>query len=214
LEIKMTRKIMLSTVAFVASAGIAAAGGVAETAAPAVVTPAAPMVSGAFDGFYAGLSYGTVSGQVVDTPPPGGQLTLLDDGTAFGGVAGYNVQNGAFVLGGELRYLHLNGFENILAGFGVAASFDSVTDIRGRAGYAMGNFMVYGALGYSWSNYGNLAGDVDVDGVNYGLGVEFNVTDSIFVGADYTWRDLDGFDAPVTSEVDLDTFTLTGGIRF
>jgi outer membrane immunogenic protein len=154
----MTRKIMLSTVAFVASAGIAAAGGVAETAAPAVVTPAAPMVSGAFDGFYAGLSYGTVSGQAINRPPAAGQLTLLDDGTAFGGVAGYNVQNGAFVLGGELRYLHVNGFENILAGFGVVAFASDVTDLRGRVGYAMGNFMVYGALGYSWSTYGNLVG--------------------------------------------------------
>jgi outer membrane immunogenic protein len=212
----MSNTFTLAAVGLIASASAAVAGGYGETSTPpAVIQPVDPMVSGAFDGFYAGLSYGTVMGQIVDTPPPGGQLTLLEDGTAFGGVAGYNFQSGSFVFGGELRYLHLNGFEASLAGFGVVASFDSLTDLRARVGYAMGDFMVYGALGHTWgATYENLGNDVDLSGVNYGLGVEYNVTEAIFVGADYTWRQLDGSDGLFESESDIDTFTLRGGIRF
>ena len=206
---------MRNLVSYAASAVVmsalgAHAGGIAEPAAPPAVISPAP-VTEAFEGGYVALSFGQVRGGFDDTP--GGSFTL-EDGTAFGARAGYNFQNSHLVLGGDLRYLQFNDFQFVTPGIGVTAEIDSVTDLRGRVGYAMGEFMAYGALGYSWAELTAIGGVVDLNGVNYALGVEYNVTDSIFVGLDFTWRDLDGSAGGVDTDADIDTFTLSAGFRF
>lgn len=202
----------LAIILTLAFGGTAVAGGLDATpAAPPVTYTSAP-IAGAFDGFYAGLSYGHAAADYLQTP--GAQFDL-GDGTALGGFLGFNASSGNLVFGGELRYLEFDGLETNFVGFGVTSEVTSVTDLRGRVGYSMGDFMVYGALGLSWSEINFLLGsDASMQGHNVGIGGEFNVTESVFVGVDYTVRALEGNSGVVQNDLDLNTFTLRAGIQF
>jgi opacity protein-like surface antigen len=189
---------------------------VASWCGPLDVPPPQPPVviaapDAAFDGFYVGLEYGHVSGDFTGTNGQTSETFDFDDGSAWGGVAGYNRQSGRMVYGGEIRMLHFPDFE----AFGGTTFIEDVTDLRGRVGYVMGDAMIYGALGYSWATFDpGLAPNVDVDGLNLGLGAEYNVTDSIFVGADFTTRDMSGDSGGSDYDVIVNTLTLRAGFRF
>jgi opacity protein-like surface antigen len=124
--------------------------------------------------------------------------------------AGYNFQNGNLVYGPEVTLWSVNA---TLAG---PVELNRLADIRGRLGWAAGDALFYGALGWSWGRYENTSSgfDIDMDGHNIGLGVEYNVTESVFVGVDYTRRSIEGSEAAIDVELDVDTLTLRGGFRF
>ena len=142
---------LLATAALLASASPLLAGGMdpAPTTPPVQRGTAPPMQMTDWTGPYAGLTFG-LSGGDIDTTPPG-PANDLNDGTAIGGVVGYNLQNGSLVYGAELGY---QGFNNTYAtpGAGNDDTIDNSIDLRGRLGYATGRMMVYGALGYSWAD--------------------------------------------------------------
>lgn len=166
-------------------------------------------------GFYGGLELGSVSADIVQQIPLGGGGFVtaprdLGSGTSYGVFAGYNVRSSNIVYGGELRVLR---FDNLVNGLQI----DGSTDLRGRIGYVLGDVMVYAAAGWSWSKIKNPAGggSGDLDGVNYGVGVEYILNDSMFLGADYTARDLDGALSGITpTDADVDTLTVRLGFRF
>lgn len=191
--------------ALVFAPGLAIAGPYEAPPAPPPVIIPDPVEP--FEGFYAGLEFGHVMPEMDETrgpQSPFGDLNL-DDGTAWGVFAGYNIQNGSMVYGGELRWLHFNDTAGL---FG--AEIESTIDLRGRVGFATGNFLVYGALGYSFAEgFG-----VDFDGPNYGIGAEYNVTDNFFLGADLTARDLEGDSGGFSYEAEANTATLRVGFRF
>jgi opacity protein-like surface antigen len=142
--------------------------------------------------------------------------TLLDivdfdeDGHAYGGFVGYNFQRGNVVFGGELRGLMLNDVSRSYEAdddtrqqrartardFSASFEVDYVVDLRARVGFAAGDALLYAAGGLSRAGLsGELCGfgscesmDDTASGFNAGLGVEYNVTESMFVGADYTMR--------------------------
>lgn len=171
---------------------------------PVVIVPDEP-----FEGAYIGLEYGHGSGS-VDASVTGGPVISYDlDGEAYGAFAGYNVQNGSLIYGGELRYLHLN-LEDPTAVFQV----DSVLDLRARVGFAASDqLLIYGAAGYSIAQATVVTG-FDMTGFNYGAGVEYNVTERWFLGADVTARDLEGTLGAVTYDGMVNTATLRVGFRF
>lgn len=203
----MTR-IALTTTAILMSTSTAFAGPVEAPPPPPpiIVQPDEP-----YDGFYVGLEYGIAQGDILETdllvtPTP---FTFTPEGSAWGGFAGYNVQNGSMIYGGEIRMLHFIGVED--AGF----EFEDVIDLRARLGFAASDaLMFYGALGYSTSNA--VAGGVQTDltGFNYGAGVEYNVTERWFVGADVTGRQLEGETPAFSYDGTLNTATLRVGFRF
>lgn len=167
----------------------------------------------AFDCFYAGIEFGYGMGEGDQTDGIiGGPIvvTPLDyDGAVYGAFAGYNFQNGNMIYGGELRYLHLN-LNDAAAGFEV----NSTLDLRARLGFAASDqLMVYGALGWSIAD-ATAAADFDMDGFNYGIGAEYNVSESFFVGADFTGRQLEGSLGVVDHEGTVNTATLRVGFRF
>lgn len=208
-------KIIAPAAAILAASAVAAtAGGVAPPPpAPVVVVP--PVIEDPFDGFYVGVEYGHAMGELTELL---GSQTFangdldLDNGTAYGVFAGYNVQNGSLVYGGEIRFLHFNDFQSSI--FPVV-ELESTIDLRARVGFAAGSaVLVYGALGYSMVDGTVPSGSVDLDGINYGAGVEYNVTESIFVGADYTGRMVEGSAGGFDYEGDVNTATLRLGFRF
>jgi opacity protein-like surface antigen len=163
----------------------------------------------AFECFYIGLEIGHGMGTGTEQVSPTASFPLDYDGTAYGVFAGYNVQNGSLVYGGELRFLHLD-FEDTVSGFEV----DSVIDLRARVGFAASDaLLVYGAVGYS-SAEAAAAGSFTMTGFNYGAGAEYNVSESFFVGVDLTGRDLEGSDGGFDYDGTVNTATLRVGFRF
>jgi outer membrane immunogenic protein len=166
----------------------------------------APAAVHDWSGPYVGLSYGRASGDISDP-----FFTYdYDDGSAKGGFVGFNLQRGNLVYGGELGYSSVSG-STILLGGG-DDSLDSLLDLRGRVGFAVGKALIYGSLGYSRANLTiNTTDGAKLTGTSAGLGVDFKVTERLLVGADYISRDLDGRNDFNT--FDLESTVNTVGLR-
>ena len=170
--------------------------------APVIAVPPAPALTD-WSGVYGGLSYGKTSGNIDN-----GGAVDFDDGSAPGLFLGYNFQNGPFVYGAELAYSKAQ--DTVLQG-GTGDGLGSMAEIFGRAGYAAGKALFYGKVGYSMAKYDDGTTSTDFDGVAYGLGVDYLVTDNVFLGADYTRRDLSSDNS---GDMEASTFGIRVGYKF
>lgn len=138
-----------------------------------------------------------------------GIISFPAEGTTTSLFGGYDWQTGNLVFGGELA-LHSNDIG--LTGF-PAISYNRLTDLKGRIGYAAGRALIYGVIGYSWAEYQNgPAFFDDLDGTAYGIGAEFLVSEKVFSGVEYLHRDLNHANAGVIT--DISTVTLRVGMKF
>lgn len=197
----------------------ALAGSLDEPAAEAPAGVAsAPSMQLNWSGAYAGLSLGAVSGDIDFFNPDFARD--LDSGTLAGIYGGYQVQRGNFVYGGEFALSKPN--DTPVTGFeGTSEIVDPMADLKGRVGYASGKFLFYGVLGYSFGTYSNVLGDPaadwDIDGFNYGVGVDYAINDDWLVGAEYLVRDLEGSEpggGGQTVDVDFDSISIRFSYRF
>ena len=164
------------------AAGPAMAGSLYVPPAEVIAQP----VTTSYDwsGGYLGGSAGALFGTMDYTP--GGSWTI-GAALTYGGFAGYNVQNGAFVYGGELS---ANMYDGYPTGF-PTESFSYILDAKARAGYAMDDVLVYGFAGGSLSHYNEVT-NWPLYGANFGAGVEFGLFDHVTVGGEYIGRYLTG----------------------
>ncbi|KUJ85126.1 hypothetical protein AVO45_17905 [Ruegeria marisrubri] len=182
-----------------------------------------------FDGVYLGIGLGLSDADGNGEYPiiAGGTTTGSYDpgsGRSYSAFAGYNYQSGSFVYGAEVRYSNLTGLNASDGGAPEVMEITVATDVRGKVGYVTGDFMVYGTLGWTWASlrvhpglqFGGRSNTADIDGVNYGLGVEYSINDNWSAGADLTFRDLNGRFAEAATDMDADLNTLTFrlGYRF
>jgi outer membrane immunogenic protein len=158
--------------------------------------------SGAYVGAHAGGAWGTVNvtDNANDGVPPG-PFNYSVSGAFGGATAGYNWQEGGFVLGveGDLGYLSPQGsgiigsqsssHQDLTLGGGIYG------DATGRAGFAFGSTMIYakgGAAFFSGSanqattnpNYTH-TGTGTFTGWTAGGGVEQSLTDNLSVKVEY-----------------------------
>lgn len=234
----MLKKILLST-AFVAVAVPALAADLpSRTTAPAApYTPPAPVFT--WTGFYLGLNAGYNWGNndltLYANPIYGGYFpgSIKTDSDGFtGGIqAGYNWQMNQFVLGIEGDWVWLDSgkratgtstFTDFPNGFGGTTpatvtstgkiGADWLATLRGRVGYAMDRWMVYGTGGLAWANVksssslsatlvnagGGLAtvqlwegkNDDTRFGWTIGAGVEYAITNNFTTKLEYLYYDL------------------------
>ncbi len=152
---------------------------------PAAIVPVATIVPSDWSGFYAGGAVGTGSGDITDTDS-GDVFAESDDLTSYGIYAGYNYDFGAYVLGGEASYDMID--------IDQAPDEDVyVARIGARAGYDAGAFLPYVSAGFAMLSIDNGTGSDDT-GYYYGAGVDYRVTDSIVVGAQYLRHEFEDFD--------------------
>lgn len=173
----------------------------------AVAAPAAAPTYSNWTGFYVGGTAGWMMGDSDNllTVPV---TTSSFDGALYGGFAGYTYELGSgLVLGGELA-----GSTGTMS---FAAPPDlgvTLFDAKVRLGYAMGDALVYATGGYTFADYDN--GDQGA-GWNLGAGVEYMVTDSIFIGGEYLYRDItDTQNTPEAWEDKFGTISARVGFRF
>lgn len=157
----------------------------------AAVLSAVPVGAFAQDwtGPYAGFQIGGSDIDVDGAP-------LEGDGPSYGVFAGYNVQSGALVYGGEFDYDTTeydigNGAEEI----------DSTTRLKARIGTDLGGGLAYGTAGAVWATSPGLGDD---NGYFVGLGYDAQVSSSMVLGAELLYHDFNdyndtGLDVGVTT---------------
>lgn len=193
---------------FAAMSTTAFAGGYVApvTEAPVYV----PVIVQAHDwsGAYAGLKVGQTSGDWdYDN---GYYANTFDSGTTVGGFAGYNLQRGNLVFGGEVGLTHLGITDPGYTPWGIG----NVLELKGRLGYAMDRVMVYGTLGYMSGTISDGSNEFDLNGMTYGIGAEFMVTDRVFAGLEFQRAALTGTYLGNDVVSDLDTVALRVGFQF
>lgn len=150
---------------------------------PVVQQPAPVFVPSDWTGFYAGGVAGTgdvTVGTNLDDP------ALETDATSYGLYAGYNLDLGTFVIGGEISYDVLE--------FDVNEDLDnSVLRVGARAGYDAGAFLPYVTAGFANLTTEAFGDEVDDNGYYYGVGVDYRATDNIVVGAQYLRHEFEDF---------------------
>ena len=164
-----------------------------------------------WSGSYCGLSYS--SGGGTESSAYYGTYDYVDD-TAIGGFCGNNWQRNNLVYGGEL---------NVTAGSlvlddGWGGELGTRTELRARVGYAMGDALVYGFLGYGTSEITWVGGTppfgYDVAGGTYGMGVDYMVTDSMFAGFEVSNLELTGTKGGGEHTHDINVISLRIGWKF
>jgi outer membrane immunogenic protein len=143
---------------------------------PVIVDPA-PYVTPGNDwtGFYLG---GSLNGGRLDNGINEG------DTRGFGLHAGYMMDFGSFVGGGELGFVRGEG-----QGDSVDGEFDAVR-LQGIAGYDAGNFLPYLTVGVS-----RLSDDENSDtAMSYGVGAKYAFNASWTAGLEYLVETKDNFD--------------------
>ncbi|MHA6731372.1 outer membrane protein [Devosia sp. A369] len=177
-----------------------------------------------WNGFYAGLaggygsgttrSVGDVTGVITDTPVSGGLL-----GITLGG----NVQYDAFVLGleGDVLWSGMSGTAACIGApaYSCNASVDWMGSLRGRAGFAMDNVLLFatgglaiaggkGTITPTFPGTTSTFSDTFV-GWTLGGGVEMAVTEAISVKAEYSFANLGSRTAPIGTLGTIQSYTVS-----
>jgi outer membrane immunogenic protein len=168
--------------AAVALSGTAAAADLPRSPAPYY----APAQSGLYNwgGAYAGLNLGYEWGKVTNS-------AVEPSGVAGGGQIGYNWQSGQFVFGVETD-VQFSGADDTFAPFKFSNPWFGT--LRGRAGAAFNNVLLYGTLGLA---YGSLKGEIPgLDetrtevGWAGGIGAEYGFNPNWSARVEYLYMDL------------------------
>jgi opacity protein-like surface antigen len=151
-----------------------------------------------WSGLYGGLSYGSNSGTSPAQPyvyDEGYQM----DGNALGLFAGYRWNaSDRIVMGVELAIQGAIDVSPpaIYPTDGDDYSFEKMTDVKLSLGTPLGKALVYGFAGMSSGTldaYGTDEYMYNASGVNYGVGVDYMVTDHMTVGLEYITRNMTGY---------------------
>ena len=155
-----------------------------------------------WSGFYAGVNAGYGFGTLRREPVGGGVATENNTGGwNLGAQAGYNVDMGGFVLGGEadLQWSAINYQADVGAPGTLKASVDGFGTLRARAGLTFDRVMPYVtggvAIGNSTVSLTDPANVVTSQtnthlGWTVGAGLEAAATDNITIKAEYLYVDL------------------------
>jgi len=135
-------------------------------------------------GFYAGANLGYEWGKATNT-------NTNPDGVAGGGQIGYNWQSGAFVFGGETD-IQASAADDTFAPYKFSNPWFGT--LRGRAGFALNNILVYGTLGLAYGDLKGERGGIDESktelGWTGGLGMEVGLTPNWSAKVEYLYVDL------------------------
>lgn len=185
----------------------------------ALAIPFAALASSAsaadWSGFYTGGATNTNTGDyhVFGTNPVFTDPTYGLSGSMTSIFGGFNVDNGPLVFGFEAATTVSGTTPSTTAP--LTDYLTTVTDFKARAGYEMGNALIYGTAGYSFGNFELPSYSTAVSGFSYGVGVDFLVTLNFFVGVEYLSRNMFGVVlTPDELEVNLDSISIRAGMLF
>ena len=188
------------------------------------MAPASAKVRNPWNGFYVGLHGGYAWQDVDGIFNSGGNSTVLSainlNGAIVGGQLGYNYQSGQFLLGIEGDASALANGSDQITGPGVpgdvtlGADMNYLASIRGRLGWAINDWLLYGTVGWGFSRFEfteslpalGFSGKVRLEdeGIVYGGGLEWMLTYGVSLRAEYLRYDLGHSTAIPISFADAD----------
>ena len=176
----MKKTILAMTVAM-SAAGTAAAADLPRGPAPYYPPPASVYN---WNGFYAGLNLGYEWGKVTNS-------SIDPSGVAGGGQIGYNWQSGQFVFGAETD-IQASAADDTFAPYKFSNPWFGT--LRGRAGFAINNVLLYGTAGLAYGDlkaeFGGLDESKTLVGWTGGLGMEVGFTPGWSAKVEYLYMDL------------------------
>lgn len=192
---------LISTLSAAAFAAPVFAGGPVEVPAEPVIAAPVPVVAPSFDwtGGYVGaqLGYGDL----------GAAGTALDGNGAIGGLhAGYLVDMGQFVAGGELEY----NKSNIKLG-GAGDTLDHQYAAKLIGGYDLGRTLVYATAGVSRAEATVGGASVGSTGYLVGVGADYRLNDQWTLGGELSNNHYNDFGG---TGADLDAATLKAKLSY
>jgi outer membrane immunogenic protein len=146
-------------------------------------------------------------------------------GALFGGTVGYNYQVGNAVLGleGDLGWARINGSSGAVPnGVNYSTYLQWLGSVRGRVGYAFDRLLPYVTGGLAIGDVKNtittplsaLNGATTGTGWTVGAGVEYGITPSLSVKAEYLFADIPTSTPLPGSQVDVKTNMVRGGLNW
>ncbi|MBP1881901.1 outer membrane protein [Sinorhizobium mexicanum] len=215
----MSRTVLVAIFGASLLAGTSNAADLTEAPAPAPVVEAAPTF--VWTGGYVGLQGG--GGWLnSDLSVPGASASEDFNGGLLGAFAGYNYQQGDWVLGieGDVTYNWNDKTINAL-GANTGVGTDVSGSVRGRVGYTLNEK----ALLYATGGWAVTRGFVDVPGApkeketfngwTIGAGVDYGFTNNVFGRAEYRYNDFGDEDIDgVNVDLDQHQFTVGVGVKF
>ncbi|QFT81480.1 hypothetical protein FIU89_12725 [Roseovarius sp. THAF27] len=172
----------------------------------AIATNAAAQDAEKWQGFYLGGRVNMQNLEISDVPF--GINPEINAGV-FGGYNHAVAPN--FVIGAELGYDSKLDYTVM----GTGLDLENNVSVRGRGGYAFGNSLLYGSLGYGWTDWDVAAAGVSGSGqgISYGVGLETMLTDNITTRFEYTRTSYD-FSGPGLGGRDGDVDAFTVGVAY
>lgn len=164
-------------------------------AAP-VYAPATPNWTGLYGG--AQLGYNNLDSNISGN----------DDSIIGGLIVGYDYDFGEFVLGGGLDYDFTDA--TVSEAPNPSVTLENIFRAKLRAGYKLGDGLIYGTGGYAMGFTDNLGDD---DGYFIGAGYETMVTDNFSLGGELLYHEFDNFNGS-NADVEPTTVQLRGTFRF
>ncbi len=171
-----------------------------------------PDWSGFHFGIFASRDAGSGNNYIGATPQ--GVDEILS-GKIYGGLAGYNFQQGKIVYGAEFAYSE--GKTPVTSA--PANELTSFFDAKARVGYTFDSTMIYGVAGGAIGVF-NRAGSENLDtrGLSYGIGIDVMLTKTVFFGVEYLVRDLRTENSTIVPaehwEFKTDSLQIRSGIVF
>lgn len=192
------KKLALAALAFGLSMGTAHAADLIIASDPMVDVAS---YSHDWNGFYAGVIGGYGSGNTsYDPVGAGATVNVGTTGWLLGATLGYNHQWDMFVLGveGDIAWSNIGG-STVSAGVTLNSNVNWIGTLRGRAGLAVEQALLYVTAGVAVAGVNSTAGaplntafSATHTGWTAGAGVEFAVTEDWSVKGEYAYTALGG----------------------
>ncbi len=175
-----------------------------------------------WSGFYAGLSVNSNSGTSPSQPYVYDEGYQMGSSAVVGGFAGYRWNaSDSIVLGVEVAMqgpITVNEPES-QAGSVDDYSFEQLIDAKLSLGTPVGKALIYGFAGMSSGTldaYGSDEYMYNASGMNYGVGVDYMISEKFTVGAEYISRNMTGYvsGGNPESQKNASTISLRASFKF
>ena len=243
------KRFLLAATALTAMASVAQAADLPRRYAAPAPAPYVAVPTFTWTGFYVGANAGGAvssditarTSNIVGT----GSDTAGAGGFLVGGTVGYNYQfhpNWVVGVEGDIGYADIQARSSTTSNFTTPGTYGSSKTgidgyygtIRGRVGYAVGQWLFYGTGGWAFAQgkttdtVGIIGGaattrsaSLDLTGYTVGGGIEYAVNNALSVKAEYLYTDFDkkryvsGFGpGATTTSVGQDTHLLKVGVNY
>jgi len=181
------------------------------------IASALPVTAADWGGIYFGGATASNTGDynLFGTNPVFTDPTYGLSGNMSSVFAGFNVDAGLLVYGIEFETTVLGTTPSTALAPNNADYLASVTDLKARAGYEMGNALIYATAGTSFGNFEYMTDMTAVSGMSYGIGIDLLITPTYFVGIEYLSRSMTGVvSAPDEVDVNVDSLSIRAGMLF